>query len=34
MTAKITREVLGAYLNCKAKAYLKLAGQLGNQSEY
>ena len=34
MTTKITREILEAYLNCKTKAHLKSAGQLGNVSDY
>jgi predicted RecB family nuclease len=34
MSAKITREVLEAYLHCKTKAHLKLAGQQGNVSDY
>jgi predicted RecB family nuclease len=34
MTAKITRDVLEAYLNCKYKGHLKLTGQQGTQSDY
>jgi predicted RecB family nuclease len=34
MTAKITRDVLESYLNCKTKAHLKLAGQQGSVSDY
>ena len=34
MATKITRQILEAYLNCKTKAYLKLAGQQGNVSDY
>ncbi len=34
MATKITREILEAYLNCKTKAHLKLAGQQGNVSDY
>ncbi len=34
MSARITREVLEAYLYCKTKAHLKLAGQQGNVSDY
>src|SRR5262245_15720629 len=34
MSAKITREVLEAYLHCKTKAHLKLAGQQGKVSDY
>jgi len=34
MATKITRHILEAYLNCKTKAYLKLAGQQGNVSDY
>ena len=34
MATKITREVLEAYLNCKSKAHLKLAGQQGIRSGY
>ena len=34
MTTKITREILEAYLNCKTKAHLKLAGQHGYVSDY
>ena len=34
MATKITREVLEAYLNCKTKAHLKLAGQQGIRSDY
>jgi predicted RecB family nuclease len=34
MTAKITSEVLESYLQCKYKAYLKLAGAQGVSSDY
>src|SRR3954469_15789765 len=34
MATKITRDVLESYLNCKTKAYLKLAGQQGSMSDY
>src|SRR5208337_3142403 len=34
VATKITREVLEAYLYCKTKAHLKLAGQQGNVSDY
>ena len=34
MATKITREVLEAYLKCKTKAHLKLAGQQGIRSDY
>jgi predicted RecB family nuclease len=34
MATKITREILEAYLHCKTKAHLKLAGQQGSVSEY
>jgi predicted RecB family nuclease len=34
MATKITRQILEAYLNCKTKAHLKLAGQQGNVSDY
>jgi predicted RecB family nuclease len=34
MTARITREVLEAYANCKFKAHLKLAGERGTRSDY
>ena len=34
MATKITREILEAYLNCKTKAHLKLAGQQGIVSDY
>ena len=34
MATKITRQILEAYLNCKTKAYLKLAGQQGIVSDY
>jgi hypothetical protein len=34
MAKKITRNILEAYLNCKFKAHLKLAGQKGNVSDY
>src|SRR5262245_27557893 len=34
MATKITREILEAYLYCKTKAHLKLAGQQGNVSDY
>src|SRR5262245_40653242 len=31
---KITNEILEAYLNCKTKAHLKLAGETGVVSDY
>src|SRR5580704_10299170 len=34
MPAKITRDVLESYLNCKYKGHLKLTGQQGTKSEY
>jgi predicted RecB family nuclease len=34
MATRITRQILEAYLNCKTKAHLKLAGQKGNVSDY
>ena len=34
MATKITREVLEAYLYCKTKAHLKLAGQQGSMSDF
>src|ERR1700730_8889937 len=34
MAAKITRDVLESYLNCKYKAHLKLTGQQGTRSDY
>ena len=34
MATKITREILEAYLHCKTKAHLKLAGQQGSVSDY
>ncbi len=34
MGGQITREILEAYLNCKTKAHLKLAGQQGTVSDY
>jgi predicted RecB family nuclease len=34
MTAKITRDVLEGYLNCKTKGHLKLAGEQGTRSDY
>jgi predicted RecB family nuclease len=34
MATKITRDVLEAYLDCKTKAHLKLAGQRGMKSDY
>jgi predicted RecB family nuclease len=34
MATKITRQILEAYLSCKTKAHLKLAGQKGNVSDY
>jgi predicted RecB family nuclease len=34
MTTKITREIVDAYLYCKTKAHLKLAGQQGIKSDY
>jgi predicted RecB family nuclease len=34
MAAKITREVLEAYLKCRTKGHLKLAGEVGDKSDY
>jgi predicted RecB family nuclease len=34
MTAKITRDVLEGYLNCKYKGHLKQTGEAGTRSEY
>src|SRR5271165_7000853 len=34
MATKITRDILEAYLSCKTKAHLKLAGQQGIRSDY
>src|SRR5262249_48477694 len=34
MAAKITREILEAYLYCKTKAHLKVAGQQADKSDY
>src|SRR6516165_5662679 len=34
MAGKITREILEAYMHCKTKAHLKLAGQQGIMSDY
>jgi predicted RecB family nuclease len=34
MTAKITRDVLEAYLQCRTKGHLKLAGEAGDKSDY
>src|SRR6266700_2370533 len=34
MTAKITRDVLESYLNCKYKGHLKLTGQQGTKPDY
>src|SRR5437773_174 len=34
MAAKITLEILEAYLHCKTKAHLKLAGRQGIKSDY
>jgi predicted RecB family nuclease len=34
MATKITRDIVEAYLSCKYKGYLKLAGQQGNRSDY
>ena len=34
MATKINRQILEAYLNCKTKAHLKLAGQQGIVSDY
>jgi hypothetical protein len=33
MSTKIPKEVLEAYLNCKFKGHLKLAGQSGSKSD-
>jgi predicted RecB family nuclease len=34
MATKITSDVLGSYLHCKFKGYLKLAGQQGTKCDY
>ena len=34
MAARITREVLDAYIHCETRAYLKLASQQGSASDY
>jgi predicted RecB family nuclease len=34
MSARLSRDVLEGYLNCKYKAHLKLAGERGSQSDY
>jgi hypothetical protein len=34
MVTRITRDVIESYLNCKFKGYLKLAGELGELSDY
>jgi hypothetical protein len=34
MEAKITRDVLESYLNCKYKGHLKLTGQRGVKCDY
>jgi predicted RecB family nuclease len=34
VTAKISREIITAHLNCKYKAHLKQAGEQGTQSDY
>ena len=34
MAAKVTRDVLESYLDCKTKAHLRLAGQQGSVSDY
>jgi predicted RecB family nuclease len=34
MAAKITREIIESYLNCKTKGHLKLAGERGTESDY
>src|SRR5947209_4807034 len=34
MATKITRDVLEAYLNCKTKGHLRLAGERGTASDY
>jgi hypothetical protein len=34
MSAKVTREVLEAHLDCKYKGHLKAAGQQGTRSDY
>jgi predicted RecB family nuclease len=34
MPAKLTRDVLESYLNCKFKGYLKLTGQQGTKCDY
>jgi predicted RecB family nuclease len=34
MAAKITRDIIESYLNCKYKGYLKLAGEQGPKQDY
>jgi hypothetical protein len=34
MAMKVTRDVLESYLNCKYKAHLRLAGQVGTKADY
>jgi predicted RecB family nuclease len=34
MAAKITRDIIESYLNCKYKGHLKLTGQQGTRSDY
>src|SRR5262245_17120243 len=34
MAMRITSEILEAYLNCKTKGHLKLAGETGIKSDY
>lgn len=34
MTTKITRNIIESFLNCKYEGHLKLAGQIGIQSDY
>ena len=34
MAVKVTRDILEAFLNCKLKGHLKLAGQHGVATEY
>lgn len=34
MAAKITRDILESYLNCRLKGHLKLTGQQGTKCDY
>ena len=34
MSARVTREVLEGYVNCKLKGHLKLVGESGVRSDY